>query len=36
MVGYFGQDPVKEGTPFNQPEIDGALKKAGHLGHREG
>ena len=29
MVGYFGQDPVKEGTPFNQPEIDGALKKQG-------
>lgn len=29
MVGYFGQDPVKEGTPFNQPEIEGALKKQG-------
>ena len=29
MVGYFGQDPVKEGTPFNRPEIEGALKKQG-------
>ena len=27
MVGYFGQDPVKEGTAFNRAEIEGALKK---------
>jgi kynurenine formamidase len=29
MVGYFGQDPVKEGTPFNRAEIQGAMKKQG-------
>ena len=29
MVGYFGTDPVKEGTPFNRAEIEGALKKQG-------
>ena len=29
MAGYFGQDPVKEGTPFNKAEIDGAMKKQG-------
>jgi kynurenine formamidase len=29
MAGYFGQDPVKEGTPFNRAEIEGALKKQG-------
>jgi kynurenine formamidase len=29
MVSYFGQDPVKEGTPFNRAEIEGALKKQG-------
>ncbi len=28
-MGYFGQDPVKEGTPFNRAEIDGAMKKQG-------
>lgn len=29
MAGYFGSDPVKEGTAFNRAEIDGALKKQG-------
>jgi kynurenine formamidase len=29
MAGYFGQDPVKEGTPFNRAEIEGAMKKQG-------
>ena len=29
MVGYFGTDPVKEGTPFNKAEIEGAMKKQG-------
>jgi len=29
MAGYLGSDPVKEGTPFNRAEIDGALKKQG-------
>ena len=29
MVGYFGTDPVKEGTAFNRAEIEGALKKQG-------
>ena len=27
MVGYFGSDPVKEGTPFNRAEIEGAMKR---------
>ena len=27
MAGYFGSDPVKEGTAFNRAEIEGALKK---------
>lgn len=29
MAAYFGVDMVKEGTPFNQAEIDGAAKKQG-------
>jgi kynurenine formamidase len=29
MAAYFGQDPVKEGTVYNQAEIEGALKKQG-------
>jgi kynurenine formamidase len=29
MAGYLGQDPVKEGTPFNRTEIEGAMKKQG-------
>jgi len=29
MVGFLGQDPVKEGTAFNQAEIEGAMKKQG-------
>ncbi len=29
MVGYFGTDPVKEGTAFNRAEIEGAMKKQG-------
>jgi kynurenine formamidase len=29
MAAYFGVDVVKEGTPFNQAEIDGAAKKQG-------
>jgi len=29
MAGYFGADPVKEGTAFNKAEIDGAMKKQG-------
>jgi kynurenine formamidase len=29
MAAYLGVDVVKEGTPFNQAEIDGAAKKQG-------
>lgn len=29
MAAYFGVEMVKEGTPFNQAEIDGAAKKQG-------
>ena len=29
MAGYLGVDIVKEGTPFNKAEIDGAAKKQG-------
>jgi kynurenine formamidase len=29
MASYFGANPVKEGTPFNKAEIDGAMKKQG-------
>ena len=29
MAGFFGQDPVKEGTVYNQAEIEGAMKKQG-------
>ena len=29
MAGYLGVDVVKEGTPFNRAEIDGAAKKQG-------
>jgi kynurenine formamidase len=29
MAGYFKADPVKEGTPFNRREIEGAMKKQG-------
>jgi kynurenine formamidase len=29
MAGYLGTDPVKEGTAFNRPEIEGAMKKQG-------
>lgn len=29
MTGYFNANPVKEGTPFNRAEIEGAMKKQG-------
>jgi kynurenine formamidase len=29
MAGYFGTDLVKEGTPFNRAEIEGAMKRQG-------
>lgn len=29
MAGYFKTDPVKEGTPFNRREIEGAMKRQG-------
>jgi kynurenine formamidase len=29
MAGFLGTDPVKEGTAFNRPEIEGAMKKQG-------
>lgn len=29
MTSYFGMNPVKEGTPFNKAEIDGAMQKQG-------
>ncbi len=29
MAGYFGEDIVKEGTPFNRAEIEGAMKRQG-------
>jgi kynurenine formamidase len=29
MAGYFGTDIVKEGTPFNRAEIEGAMKRQG-------
>lgn len=29
MAGYFNTDIVKEGTPFNRAEIEGAMKKQG-------
>ena len=29
MAGYFNTDIVKEGTPFNRVEIDGAMKRQG-------
>ena len=29
MAGFLGVDVVKEGTPFNRAEIDGAAKKQG-------
>jgi kynurenine formamidase len=29
MAAFFGQDPVKEGTAYNQAEIEGAMKKQG-------
>jgi kynurenine formamidase len=29
MVAHFGTDPVKEGTAFNRPEIEAAMKKQG-------
>jgi len=29
MAGYFNTDIVKEGTPFNRAEIEGALKRQG-------
>jgi kynurenine formamidase len=29
MAGYFGTDVVKEGTPFNRAEIEGAMKRQG-------
>jgi kynurenine formamidase len=36
MVGYFGSDPVKEGTAFNRAEIEGAMKKQGIKGIEKG
>ncbi|WP_225984920.1 cyclase family protein [Noviherbaspirillum aerium] len=29
MTAYFGMNPVKEGTPFNKAEIEGAMKRQG-------
>lgn len=29
MASYFKEDPVKEGTPFNRREIEGAMKRQG-------
>lgn len=29
MAGYFGTEMVKEGTAFNRPEIEGAMKRQG-------
>ncbi len=29
MAGYLGSDPVKEGTPFNRAEIEGAMRRQG-------
>jgi len=29
MAGYFNTDIVKEGTAFNRPEIEGAMKRQG-------
>lgn len=29
MAGYFGTELVKEGTPFNRAEIEGAMKRQG-------
>ena len=29
MAAYFGTDIVKEGTPFNRAEIEGAMKRQG-------
>lgn len=29
MAGYFGTEIVKEGTPFNRAEIEGAMKRQG-------
>lgn len=29
MTAYFGMNPVKEGTPFNKAEIEGAMQKQG-------
>lgn len=29
MAGYFGTNPVKEGTAFNRTEIEGAMKRQG-------
>src|ERR1044071_9886738 len=29
MAGYLGGDPVKEGTPYNKADIEGAMKKQG-------
>jgi kynurenine formamidase len=29
MAGYFGTDIVKEGTPFNRAEIEGAMRRQG-------
>jgi kynurenine formamidase len=29
MTAHFGTDPVKEGTAFNRPEIEAAMKKQG-------
>nr|WP_314624103.1 cyclase family protein [uncultured Noviherbaspirillum sp.] len=29
MTGYFKANPVKEGTPFNRREIEGAMKRQG-------
>ncbi len=29
MAGYFSSNPVKEGTPFNRAEIEGAMKRQG-------
>jgi kynurenine formamidase len=29
MVGLLGSDPVKEGTPFNRPQIEAAMRRQG-------
>ena len=36
MAGYFNTDIVKEGTPFNRAEIEGAMKRQGIMSIEQG